>query len=127
MARIEVPEGGDSSRRMTVLIRGGWVLAPEPIADGAVVIEDGTILEAKIVPPTSQNLRHMERDLAMFLPDKLHLPDDELARLAATTFVGDRNYLFDNITGQQGSYAYADPNFNTAHHALRRVEEPGAA
>ena len=36
----------------------------------------------------------------------------------ATTFVGDRNYLFDNITAQQGSHAYADPNFNTAHHAL---------
>ena len=29
---------------------------------------DGTIVEAKIVPPTSQNLRHMEADLRAFLP-----------------------------------------------------------
>lgn len=36
----------------------------------------------------------------------------------ATTFVGDRNYLFDNIGDVQGSHAYADPNFNTNHHAL---------
>lgn len=30
---------------MTVLIRGGWVLAPQAIADGAVVIEGNEILE----------------------------------------------------------------------------------
>jgi lysophospholipase L1-like esterase len=36
----------------------------------------------------------------------------------AATFVGDRNDLFDNVSGQQGSYAYADPSFNTNHHAL---------
>jgi sulfhydrogenase subunit alpha len=45
------------------------------------VAEDGTILEAKIVPPTSQNLRHIEADLGAFLPGVLDRPDDELRRL----------------------------------------------
>jgi lysophospholipase L1-like esterase len=36
----------------------------------------------------------------------------------AADFVGDRTYLYDNIAEQQGSMAYADPNFDTAHHAL---------
>jgi coenzyme F420-reducing hydrogenase alpha subunit len=53
------------------------------------VAEDGTILEAKIVPPTSQNLRHMERDLREFLPGVLDRPDDELTRLAEMVV---RNY-----------------------------------
>jgi coenzyme F420-reducing hydrogenase alpha subunit len=53
------------------------------------VAEDGTILEAKIVPPTSQNLRHMEEDLRAFLPAVLDLPDDELTRLCEMVV---RNY-----------------------------------
>jgi coenzyme F420-reducing hydrogenase alpha subunit len=53
------------------------------------VAEDGTILEAKIVPPTSQNLRHMERDLREFLPGVLDRPDDELTRLCEMVV---RNY-----------------------------------
>jgi coenzyme F420-reducing hydrogenase alpha subunit len=65
------------------------------------VAQDGTILEAKIVPPTSQNLRHMERDLALFLPDKLDRPDDELTRLAEMVV---RNY---------------DPCISCATHFLR--------
>jgi coenzyme F420-reducing hydrogenase alpha subunit len=65
------------------------------------VAEDGTIVEAKIVPPTSQNLRHMERDLALFLPDKLDRPDDELTRLAEMVV---RNY---------------DPCISCATHFLR--------
>ena len=65
------------------------------------VAEDGTILEAKIVPPTAQNLRHMERDLREFLPGVLDLPDDELA-LRAEMVV--RNY---------------DPCISCATHFLR--------
>ncbi len=53
------------------------------------VAEDGTILEAKIVPPTSQNLRHMERDLREFLPWALEQPEDELTRLCEMVV---RNY-----------------------------------
>jgi coenzyme F420-reducing hydrogenase alpha subunit len=65
------------------------------------VDEDGTILEAKIIPPTSQNLRHMEEDLRRFLPDVLDRPDDELTRLCEMVV---RNY---------------DPCISCATHFLR--------
>ncbi len=39
---------------------------------------DGTIAEARIVPPTSQNQRTIEADLAAVVPRYLGLPDDEL-------------------------------------------------
>jgi coenzyme F420-reducing hydrogenase alpha subunit len=39
---------------------------------------DGTILDAKIVPPTSQNLRMIEDDLARFVAPRLHLGNDQL-------------------------------------------------
>ncbi len=42
--------------------------------------EDGTILDAVIVPPTSQNLASMEEDLHRFAGDHLHLSHDELTR-----------------------------------------------
>ena len=32
--------------------------------------------------------------------------------------VGDRTWLYDNITGQQGSTAYANSNFDQDHHAI---------
>jgi len=38
----------------------------------------GLILSAKIVPPTSQNLKTMEDDLAEFASTRLHLPNDRL-------------------------------------------------
>jgi coenzyme F420-reducing hydrogenase alpha subunit len=53
------------------------------------VAEDGAIVEAKIVPPTSQNLRHMEEDLRAFVPDVLDRPDEELTRLCEMVV---RNY-----------------------------------
>ncbi|MGZ8585428.1 MAG: Ni/Fe hydrogenase subunit alpha, partial [Actinomycetota bacterium] len=65
------------------------------------VADDGTILEAKIVPPTSQNLRHMERDLREFLPGVLDRPDQELTRLCEMVV---RNY---------------DPCISCATHFLR--------
>jgi coenzyme F420-reducing hydrogenase alpha subunit len=40
--------------------------------------EDGTILDAVIVPPTSQNLASMEEDLRRFAADHLHLSHHEL-------------------------------------------------
>jgi coenzyme F420-reducing hydrogenase alpha subunit len=39
---------------------------------------DGTILEARIVPPTSQNQKTIENDLWRFVPQNIGLPDDEL-------------------------------------------------
>lgn len=63
--------------------------------------EDGTIVEAKIVPPTSQNLRHMEEDLRAFLPGVLDTSDEELTRLCEMVV---RNY---------------DPCISCATHFLR--------
>jgi coenzyme F420-reducing hydrogenase alpha subunit len=65
------------------------------------VDESGRILEAKIIPPTSQNLRHMEEDLRAFLPDVLDKPDEELTRLCEMVV---RNY---------------DPCISCATHFLR--------
>jgi hypothetical protein len=65
------------------------------------VAADGTILEAKIVPPTSQNLRHMEKDLWEFLPGVLDRGDEDLTRLAEMVV---RNY---------------DPCISCATHFLR--------
>ncbi len=42
--------------------------------------EDGTILDAVIVPPTSQNLASIEEDLGSFAAAHLHLTHDELTR-----------------------------------------------
>ncbi|MCX5893557.1 MAG: Ni/Fe hydrogenase subunit alpha [Deltaproteobacteria bacterium] len=40
--------------------------------------DSGAILEAKIVPPTSQNLKIIEQDLWRFVEQRLDLPDDQL-------------------------------------------------
>jgi len=42
--------------------------------------EDGTILDATIVPPTSQNQPSIEADLRTFVQARLDLPRDELVR-----------------------------------------------
>jgi sulfhydrogenase subunit alpha len=39
---------------------------------------DGTIEDARIVPPTSQNLAQIEQDLRRFVEDRIALPVDEL-------------------------------------------------
>jgi len=43
-----------------------------------VINADGSIAEAKIVPPTSQNQRAIEADLREFASDRLSLPEHEL-------------------------------------------------
>ena len=40
--------------------------------------EEGAVLEAQIVPPTSQNQKTIEQDLAHFVPKFLNLPEAEL-------------------------------------------------
>jgi len=42
---------------------------------------DGSVLEAKIVPPTSQNQPSIEQDLREFAPRWLDLPDERLSHL----------------------------------------------
>jgi coenzyme F420-reducing hydrogenase alpha subunit len=44
------------------------------------VAEDGSILHAQIVPPTSQNQASIERDLRDFVQQRLHLDEAELTR-----------------------------------------------
>jgi sulfhydrogenase subunit alpha len=41
--------------------------------------DDGVILDAKIVPPTSQNQKMIEEDLWQFVSQSLQLPEDQLA------------------------------------------------
>jgi coenzyme F420-reducing hydrogenase alpha subunit len=50
---------------------------------------DGSIVEAKIVPPTSQNQRTIEDDLRGVVERSLDVPDEELALLCEQTI---RNY-----------------------------------
>jgi coenzyme F420-reducing hydrogenase alpha subunit len=40
--------------------------------------ERGIILDAKIVPPTSQNQKTIEQDLREFVPPRLHLSQEKL-------------------------------------------------
>jgi sulfhydrogenase subunit alpha len=65
------------------------------------VRDDGTIEAARITPPTSQNLRHMEDDLRSFIPGVVDRTDQELARLCEMVV---RNY---------------DPCISCATHFLR--------
>jgi len=51
--------------------------------------EDGTIAEAQIVPPTSQNQATMEDDLMAYIEGFLNLPDEALTRRCEQTI---RNY-----------------------------------
>ena len=51
--------------------------------------DDGTILDAKIVPPTSQNQRTIEEDLRGVVERSLDLPDEELGLRCEQTI---RNY-----------------------------------
>jgi coenzyme F420-reducing hydrogenase alpha subunit len=68
---------------------------------------DGTILDAKIVPPTSQNQKAIEEDLLDVAARLLHLPDEELTIRCEQTI---RNY---------------DPCISCATHFLRLEVDRG--
>ncbi len=53
------------------------------------VSEEGEILHANIIPPTSQNQKMIEEDLWRFIPDLMHLPEEELKWRAEQSI---RNY-----------------------------------
>ena len=60
----------------------GWTEAPRGLCWHRYRTDDaGTILEAKIVPPTSQNQASIEADLRGFLAGNLALEDDRLRHL----------------------------------------------
>jgi sulfhydrogenase subunit alpha len=57
----------------------GWSEAPRGMLWHRYRLEDdGSIAEARIVPPTSQNQARIERDLLEFVRPRVHLPDDRL-------------------------------------------------
>ncbi len=61
----------------------GWTEAPRGLLWHRYELDgDGTILDADIVPPTSQNQPAIERDLRRFVQANLALPDEELGRRA---------------------------------------------
>ena len=68
----------------------GCTEAPRGICWHRYEIDDeGTILDAKIVPPTSQNQKTIESDLRGVVERYAHLPDDELAHRCEQSI---RNY-----------------------------------
>ena len=68
----------------------GWTEAPRGMLWHRYELGDnGTILNARIVPPTSQNQASIEQDLFHFVEANLDLPDDELGRRAEQVI---RNY-----------------------------------
>jgi coenzyme F420-reducing hydrogenase alpha subunit len=57
----------------------GWTEAPRGLLWHRYRLDDaGTILDAKIVPPTSQNQRRIEEDLWVCVERFSDLPDEEL-------------------------------------------------
>jgi coenzyme F420-reducing hydrogenase alpha subunit len=57
----------------------GCTEAPRGILYHRYQLDDqGTIRDAKIVPPTSQNQKIIEEDLRQFVPSRMHLPEDQL-------------------------------------------------
>jgi coenzyme F420-reducing hydrogenase alpha subunit len=57
----------------------GCTEAPRGILYHRYHLDDrGTILDAKIIPPTSQNQKTIESDLARFVPQNLHLSQEKL-------------------------------------------------
>ncbi len=57
----------------------GWSEAPRGTLYHRYRLDDqGVILDAKIVPPTSQNQKVIEQDLREFVPERLDLPADKL-------------------------------------------------
>ena len=57
----------------------GWTEAPRGMLWHSYTLDDeGTILDAKIVPPTSQNQRTIEEDLRALVGRNLSLSDESL-------------------------------------------------
>jgi sulfhydrogenase subunit alpha len=96
---VELEPAAGTGRGCTEAPRG--ILYHRYSTDG-----EGTILDAKIVPPTSQNQRTIEEDLRGVVERSLDVPDDELSLLCEQTI---RNY---------------DPCISCATHFLRLEVEP---
>jgi coenzyme F420-reducing hydrogenase alpha subunit len=90
IAEYEEPDAPAVDVEPRAGIGHGCTEAPRGILYHRYEIDDeGTILDAKIVPPTSQNQRTIEEDLRGVVERSLDIPDDELALLCEQTI---RNY-----------------------------------
>jgi sulfhydrogenase subunit alpha len=75
----ERPEAPAVPLQLQAGIGYGCTEAPRGILYHRYRLDDqGAILDAKIVPPTSQNQKSIEGDLWRFLPNNLNLPEEEL-------------------------------------------------
>jgi coenzyme F420-reducing hydrogenase alpha subunit len=75
----EMPERPALEVQPRAAIGYGCTEAPRGILYHRYRIDDeGVILDAKIVPPTSQNQKTIESDLWRFVPPRIGLPNDEL-------------------------------------------------
>ena len=68
----------------SVLVKAGIGMAATEAPRGILyhrykVNQEGSIVEAKIVPPTSQNQQQIEQDLRRFLPHVIHQSNEEAA------------------------------------------------
>jgi sulfhydrogenase subunit alpha len=90
IAQYEEPDAPALELEPRAAVGYGCTEAPRGILYHRYELDaDGTILDAKIVPPTSQNQRTIEEDLRGVVERSLDVPDDELALLCEQTI---RNY-----------------------------------
>jgi coenzyme F420-reducing hydrogenase alpha subunit len=79
IAEYEKPEKPFIEMTPQAAIGHGCTEAPRGILYHRYRLDErGVILDAKIVPPTSQNQKTIESDLRHFVPKHLHLPQEKL-------------------------------------------------
>ncbi len=90
IARYEMPDAPAVPVAPRAGIGCGWTEAPRGVLWHRYQLDaDGTILDARIVPPTSQNQLSIEHDLFHFVERNIDLDDEELGRRAEQAI---RNY-----------------------------------
>lgn len=70
----------------------GWACTEAPrgtLYHRYKLADDGSIIEARIIPPTSQNQKCIEQDLWQYVEQAMHLPDEQLTLQCEQTI---RNY-----------------------------------
>jgi sulfhydrogenase subunit alpha len=79
IADYEPPDVPATEMESKAAVGTGWSEAPRGMLWHRYRLEaDGSIAEARIVPPTSQNQARIERDLLEFVRPRVDLPDDRL-------------------------------------------------
>lgn len=81
--RYEPPDAPAMTVEPRAGVGCGWTEAPRGMLWHRYELDEaGTVLDARIVPPTSQNQASIERDLFHFVEENLGLDDHELGRRA---------------------------------------------